>query len=336
MPSGSLFNQQYFPLAGLNPKTVDNSAFLFSPIMPRDEDVGYLRASRKFSVFLYNGGDSPLSVSSIYTTGQTDGIILSAVTPYTILPKTSYRINIEVTLDGPSIFEAAYTFISSCAFDPTLTIRGSRIPTVSGVIGYLICEHDWSTGLSESFQWATDVMIAHDRTEQRVQLRNRARHALTLKFVETGKVRRHLENILAARIVRMYFLPMFQYAQTLTTEVASGSTSIPAITPNSDYEIDRWVVIWNAYDNYEIVNIAAMSETELITGSPLLKTWPVGSLMAPGRYANILNTRKITRHTDETAEYEVLAELMHETRKSGMENPDMYLGYQVNPFPVNW
>jgi hypothetical protein len=179
-------------------------------------------------------------------------------------------------------------------------------------------------------------MIAQNRTEQRVQLRNRARHSLSLKFTESGDTRRHLENILAARKVRFHFVPMFMDAQTLTTAVTAGSTTVTLDTTNRDFEIDRWVVIWDSYSNYEIKNIESMSEFMVNAGSPFLKTWPIGSFVAPGRYANVLTSRKIKRLTDDAAEFDILAELLHETRLEGFTTADFIDGYPVLPIPISW
>jgi len=318
-------------------KNLNREMQMFTSFAPKYREVGFLRKEYKVATYLYNGNPTAsLNVDSLTTTGQIDGISNSLTIPTTIPAKGQQRVDIVIGLEGPPTFEATISFNSSCSLDPVITLKGSRVPIVSGVIGYLMCEHDWSQGLSESFQWATDVMIAHDRTEQRVQLRNRARHSLSLKFVESGKVRRHLENILGARRVRFYFTPMFGDVQMLTTPITALDATVTIDTLNTDFEIDRWVVVWDAYNNYEIKNVALMSESVISVGTPFLKDWPVGSFIAPGRYANILTTRKIVRHTDDTAEFEVLAELMNETRLPGRFSVESYDGYAVNDFPITW
>ena len=325
----------YVPMVGLSPSTTNTAAQAFILGLPPVRDMGYVTNDTGFITYLWNGTLSDATINAVSSTGDTDGITWDTVPPKVVLAKRSERLIVYVSVNGPIVFSAFIEILSSCN-TLSLNVFGTRIPQVVGNIGYLMCDHDWSQGLSESFQWATDVMIAYDRTEQRVQLRNRARHSLSLKFVESGKVRRHLENILGARRVRFYFTPMFGDVQMLTTPITALDATVTIDTLNTDFEIDRWVVVWDAYNNYEIKNVALMSESVISVGTPFLKDWPVGSFIAPGRYANILTTRKIVRHTDDTAEFEVLAELMNETRLPGRFSVESYDGYAVNDFPITW
>jgi hypothetical protein len=49
-----------------------------------------------------------------------------------------------------------------------------------------------------------------------------------------------------------------------------------------------------------------------------------------------LTSRKIKRLTTDTSEYDILAELMNETRLEGFTSSDDFNGYPVFPFPLSW
>ena len=325
----------YVPMVGLSPSTTNTAAQAFILGLPPVRDMGYVTNDTGFITYLWNGTLSDATINAVSSTGDTDGITWDTVPPKVVLAKRSERLIVYVSVNGPIVFSAFIEILSSCN-TLSLNVFGTRIPQVVGNIGYLMCDHDWSQGLSESFQWATDVMIAYDRTEQRVQLRNRARHALTIKLVESGRIRRHLETILSARMMRLYFFPMPMDIQQLQSPISIGDIIVNVNTDNTDYAVDRYLVVWDDYDNYELKLVNTMATTFITTGGSFSKNWPVGSYIAPGRFANILNTRKITRHTDGIAEFEILAELQGEIRKGGVSNPDVYLTYPVNDFPISW
>jgi hypothetical protein len=126
-------------------------------------------ASDKYvKVFYSNGSNAPATLSSIAESGDVEGISNNITPPYTVVARTSLGVVFTITVDGPLVFEAIYDFLSVASYDPQLILFGTRAPQLSGAIGYLFMPHDWSNGLTEEMAWKTDVLIAFDRTEQRI------------------------------------------------------------------------------------------------------------------------------------------------------------------------
>ncbi len=335
MAAGTLATSLYVA-APINGRLSNNSAQLFVMGLPPRQDVGYLRRAVAFSLFLYNGTAADVTLAGIAGNPDADGILWDTVLPDLIERGTSSRVNITVGITGPVQFEATLTFLSPCTSPNIFTIIGSRGYTPAGVIGNLFTEHNWDGGLRESLAWLTDVMIAYDRTEQRVQLRNRPRRKFELRLLATGSERRYLENILAARRVRFYLLPVFRDMQSLPAVLPAGSAVIAVNTQFFDYAVDRQVALWDRFDHYEIHTIAALSESAIVLDAPTLSAWPAGAKIAPCRYAEIIEQRVISRVTDDAAEYGVTAEVLGETRRAPVTTLVSYEGYQVCPFAAGW
>lgn len=206
----------------------------------------------------------------------------------------------------------------------------------SGSLANFFFPHDWSQGFSEFLRWKTDVIVSHDRTEQRIKLRSRPRREWSLRYFESGRGRRLLENQLAGRVVRSYLIPVWYDARPLPSPLAVGGNTVAIRTKEYDYHASRPVAIFDAWDNYEIKTISILSDEQLVFNEPFARAWSAGSQIAPLRYCRIIDSKRINRFTADAAAYEITALPLGETLPELRVSPELYETYPICPFPAGW
>lgn len=301
------------------------------------QDVGYVTNDRKILIALWNGTGSDVVLTGISTNGeQAEGILTSATPPDIISSKTAQFVVVTVTLDGLLEYEALLTFLSACAFDPTLTIIGTRAPHLSGDVGYLFMPHNWENGLDESLAWKTDVLVAHDRTEQRIQLRTLPRRAWDFRYLLSGAARRKFETWLGLRKTRYLFSPVWRDEARTTAAIAKGSSTVPVQTAYLDFAVDRWLAVYDAWNHFEIRTITGMGTNYVSVDAAFMEDWPAGTRVAPCRYGIGLEQRQVTRFTEEVGEYRLRFEALNESGMPAMATPELYRTIPLCPAVPSW
>ena len=207
MATGSIPDYNtYFP-PNLIPRVTNRSSQCFVQGLPPQRDVGYVTKDTFFIMYLWNGSATDGVLTSITEDDGAEGITWDSTVPIVIHSNESLRIIITVSIDGPLAFTGLLTFVSSCN-TIIFTVTGTRAPHLSGDTGYIFLPHNWENGLDETLTWKTDVMIAYDRTEQRMQLRDIPRRSWDIQLIAEGDFRRKLEAYLTMRITKYLFTPI--------------------------------------------------------------------------------------------------------------------------------
>lgn len=337
MPAGSISQSFAVPLAGLSARTVNNSAQLFTPFNYPLKDVGYVTRERKIPLFLWNGLNTPITLSAIVGNEAAEGISWDATPPDTIAALSSQQIIITVGVEGPLEYDALLTFLSACAFDPFLQIIGTRAPVLSGDVGYLFFPHNWEGGLDERLAWKTDVMIAHDRSEQRVALRTLPRRSFDLRLLVAGAARRKLETWLSMRKSRYLFVPLWRDAVRLAAPISAGESTITIEGSSDNYVVGTPVAVWSDWNSQEIRTIAGVGAGFLSVDIPFLEYWPAGTTMiAPCRYCLSLEQRQVSRFTEDVASYRLTLLATGDKWQPFGAAPAQYRTLPVCPFVPSW
>lgn len=339
MATGAITIPSSGSLPGLQSRTTNNAGQMFS--VPTDarlrRDVGYVTQDRKVRTLLWNGTGSDVVLTGIATNGeQADGIETSATPPDLIAAKTAQFVDITVTIDGPLEYEALLTFLSSCVHDPSLTIIGTRAPHLAGDVGYLFMPHNWQDGLDESLAWKTDVLIAHDRTEQRIQLRTMPRISWNLRLLVAGAARRKLETWLGLRKTRYLFAPVWRDETRTTAAITAGQSTVAVATERLDFAVGRWLAVYDAWNHFEIRTVTGIGLNFVSVDAPFMENWPAGALVAPCRYGLGLEQRQVTRFTEEVGDYRIRFEALNESLMPAMASPELYRSLPLCPAVPSW
>lgn len=338
MPVGTIMQMSMAPLSGLSARTTNLETALFTRyIRPERFDMGLVSKDQAFPVYLHNGESVARTVSAINASGQVEGIGLDLTTPATIAPHTSQRIVVSVDSEGPAIFEALFSFLTTATNDPLWTILGTRPPQLSGDIGYLFFPHNWENGLDESLAWKTDVMIAHDRTEQRVQLRTLPRRTWEVRMLVSGAGRRQLETWLGMRKSRYLFAPIWRDAVRLTGDIAAGATTIPITEGSDNFVIGTPVAVWTDWQTAEVRTITGVGATYLAVDAPFGRDWQAGlAWMAPCRSCLSLEQRRVSRFTEDVGDYQLSLLATDDGWEPSGGAVELYLDVPLCPFVPSW
>jgi hypothetical protein len=263
-------------------------------LLPAKIALGNLLSTQLRQVEVWNAHFAPKTLSAVI--GENDGGI-SLAAPAN--PPTTYGMlesrlhNVSVSLDGPPVIEASYTF-QFPEEAPTLSISGRRV-VVFGL------KPNWADGWLERLMWATDVLTARDGTEQRVSLRAKPRRSLEFSILVSSVDAAFLDVLLSAWQSRVYALPIWPDKAVLTAAIAAGSTVIPLTTTHLEYEADGLLVIGIDSRNTEAAEVLSVASNAVTLKQPLLQSWPAGAFVTPARTARLRVTQAVSRVTDAIA-----------------------------------
>lgn len=339
MSAGTINTITLVPLAGLSARATNSSGQVF--LVPTDthrvRDVGYVTRDRQIRVMLWNGSPSDAVLTAIATNGApADGIEWSATPPDLVSANVARCVDITIILDGPLEYEALLTFLSACAFSPTLTIVGTRAPHLSSNVGYLMAGHNWEDGLDESLVWKTDVLIAHDRTEQRIQLRTVPRRAWDYRYLLSGAARRKFETWLSLRKTRYLFSPVWRDEAKTTAPLLAGQSTVAVDTRYLEFTVGRWLAVYDAWNHLEIRTVTGIGVDYVSVDAPFMEDWPTGTTVAPCRYGVCLEQRRVTRFTEEVGDYRLRFEALNESGMPAMDSPELYRSVPLCPAIPSW
>jgi hypothetical protein len=334
MATGSIA-QGLFSAAPINSRITNNAAQCFVLGLPPRRDVGYVTKPTAFTLYLWNGLQADAVLTDISGDADASGISWGIIPPLAVLARQSLRVDINIAAEGPLSFAAALTFVSSCN-TIILAITGTRAPALSGDVGFLLFPHNWQAGFDESLAWKTDVMIAHDRTEQRVQLRTMPRRTFDLCLVVAGAERRRLETWLTMRRTRYLFTPIWRDAVQLVAPIAEGESMITIANGSDNYVVGTPIAIWSDPDHKEIRTISGVGSNFLDIDPPFTVSWPVGTMFAPCRYCVSLEQRQVSRFTDDVGEYRLRLLVTGDLWQPTDESINDYRNLPVCPMVPNW
>ncbi|MDR2550026.1 MAG: hypothetical protein LBD10_07515 [Desulfobulbus sp.] len=336
MATGKIAEALLAPMPGLAASTVNYSAQGFILGLPPQRDVGYVTDHTLVPIYIWNGSLADAVLQSIKGDEGAEGIAWDVDPPVIVPALGSQRVIVDVSSDGPLAFDGLLTFLSSCG-SIVLRLFGTRAPHLSGDVSYLFMPHNWEDGLAESLAWKTEVMVAFDRTEQRVQLRTMPRRAWELRLLVAGPARRKLETWLSLRKTRRLFTPVWRDESRLDVPIAAGESVAHLDRPGLlDFAVGRWLAVYDSWDRFEIRRVTGIGAGYVAVDSPFEFDWPARSPVAPGRYGVALSQRRVSRFTEEVADWRLRFEALDESLMPEMEKPDTYRTLPVCPFVPSW
>ena len=282
-------------------------------LLPATIALGNLLSTQMRQVEVWNAHFAPKTLSAVI--GANDGGILLAAPAN---PPTTYGMlesrlhNVSVSLDGPPVIEASFSFQFPDEA-PTLSISGRRV-VVFGL------KPNWTDGWLERLMWATDVLTARDGTEQRISLRTKPRRSLEFSILVGSADAALLDVLLSAWQARVYALPIWPDKAVLTAAITAGSTVIPLTTTNLEYEADGLLVIGTDSRNTEAAEVLSVASNAVTLKQPLLQTWPAGAFVTPARTARLRVTQSVSRVTDAIARARLVFDIASTTAIAKQES----------------
>lgn len=142
----------------------------------------------------------------------------------------------------------------------------------------------------EELEFKTDIITLKDGTEQRISVRKNPRQFFKWNHViEDGLERQRIHNILYEWQTRTYGIPIWHDMVRLTSLAASGSTSLNVTnTAYTDFRQDELVVIYQDDTVFNVLTASAIGSTTITLDNPTTDEFPIGTIVAPLRIAEIV------------------------------------------------
>lgn len=198
---------------------------------------------------------------------------------------------------------------------------------------------NWSTPVTETYEWKTEILRAFNGIEQRRRLRMSPRRSFEYSFAAAGEMASMLESYLWAWHDDYYALPVWVDVGVLTAGVNIGDTVIPVGTAQLGFAPDEFAIIWYNPRLFEVVEIASVSTSGLVSKSGIAKTWPIGTRVFPLILAHLPGSVQTQRLTSHVLTGTVSFDSNPEFAPSDLPDtvaPTMYDGYEVVTASPNW
>jgi len=103
---------------------------------------------------------------------------------------------------------------------------------------------DWSDDVLEHLEWRTDVLTAHDETEQRRSLRTKARRSFEYTLHATADRAPELEGLLFTKQNTRVAVPVWTDRARSTSSIAVGGSVVSVPTTNYAFASSQLVCFY--------------------------------------------------------------------------------------------
>ncbi len=310
-------------LSGLVTRSYVDDYYHRVHVIPAVLDIGNLLSVQTRDVSVWNAHFTPQALASIAESGTAGLTEFGIVAPTTFGALEERTYSVTVTTNGPATIGALYTF----AFpdeSPTLRVTGRRVV----VFGH---PPDWTAGLIEGYEFATDVIESYGGIEQRIGLRTAPRRTLEYSFnVASEHERSSLSAALYGWQARVFAVPIWTDAQMLAAPLAAGSMSVSCATDGYEFAPTGLVVLWADYNKHEAIEVASVSATGLTFASPTLAEWPAGTQLLPVRLGRLPARFQASRVAGYFMSQRAEFTFSDHAGWPAVDSGDTYLGYRVH------
>ncbi len=257
-------------------------------IIPETLSFTGIPATTNVPVVVWNSYSSSKTLTTISSSvsGINHDLTLSKV----FAAFESVSVNFQYTTAAPLVLDGVITFTFSNAEDPMLMVTGSQAEL-------FLYNHNWETEITERYEYLTNIIESDNATEQGIMLRSYPRRKLEYNIlsaeknnqVEMARQRAFLENFLSYAQDLVIALPILTDKLLISATVNSGSNSL-TFNKNPqlyDFYVNGFLVIYDSYNNYELVKISSITSTTIGLSSNTTKTWNAGAKVVPIRSAMI-------------------------------------------------
>lgn len=190
--------------------------------------------------------------------------------------------------------------------------------------------------LVERLDFLSDVSVAKDGTEQRINLRLAPRQSFEVTLLVENAERARIENLLFGRQTDPWDLPLWAEPMFVTTAIAPGATSFDVqLHEYTDFRAGNSVVIWNNESDCEVLEDCTLASDTLTTITEVVGTYPVGTQVfvlrpclivgqiTPRRYAvNLTSYNMVFSVTDNITDLEDVSAYPEFEGKPMLSNPN--------------
>lgn len=191
--------------------------------------------------------------------------------------------------------------------------------------------------VAERLEWLTDVLHAPTGAEQRRRQREAPRVFLEFDTLHSGAERRQLEHVITLNGAGGWDVPLVQDGAELEVAAASGTTTLVADARLRRFSVGgRALVMAQDPRRFEVRDVAAVSDTQIVLGTALASAWPVGTLVIPLVDGRLDSVPLLPRFTGDDLQTRLNFRLLEPMDWNDAHGMPTYRGAAVLELPITW
>lgn len=186
-----------------------------------------------------------------------DGVYVGAINPANAgrVDIPDFQMVIPLALAPAGVHELALLCLEDAGGTSYVYVEGEYQPALIPL---------WpATPLQESLEWFTDVSIAENSTEDRVQKRESPRQAFDLDFYVAPSWQPRIKNLVYGHRTKPWLIPAWPFVLHIG-EIAAGAMSIELDTQYTEHRAGGLALIWQDPLTWQIVGVDTVAADELV------------------------------------------------------------------------
>lgn len=290
-------------------------------------DLGVVASKQVINFALWNAYFEPLDLKRI--DGLTAGVYFENqdLPPlvFQALEERSWRLHILPDGDARLNLDLLWRFVGKVSHNPYQVLsqlNGQRVIGFAWAI-------DWDKGVNESLAWHTDILQSQTGYEQRRSLRLAPRQTLDVNLLLHGQERTLFDLAMTAWASKNFVVPMWFYQAYLTTKINSQSRVITCDTTQIPYDNFQYVMLIKNAFSYEVGEVGAVNDGQIVLKRPLQHTWERGTQIFPALSAQLNGLPRLTKHSSQVMRTAVSLQAVDGVNLPNPVKPDTFRGYPV-------
>lgn len=266
-------------------------------ILPNRVDVGNLTSQQIRSVELFNGYFTAQNITAIAAT-DLSGVSFDVTAPLAFAPLESKIKNLEIATVGDPAFDGFFEItVDDLLGTYYLYVTGKRVLVMP-------FQHNWTDRIVERLTWYNGYVKSLNGIPQVVNHRKYPRRTLDYQFLFASsqsnayRLRALFRGLMQGWQSRVFIVPIWTDATRLPVEATAGTDVIDVSTTYFDYDVGSYVMLWQDEENYEVLEIAAVSAGQIQTTVNLSRTWSARrTVVMPAKLGYISQNIQGSSHT---------------------------------------
>lgn len=214
---------------------------------------------------------------------------------------TLVKLKVQALLDGLPTFDGSVVFEFDSGDDVFLEFSGSRI---------VLIPMEYEAPVGEALEFLTDIITSINGKEQRIALRKNPRQVFDITYILDGADRQRMQSLLMDWTANVFGFPLWHEQVRLTAAVSAGTTTYQVTGADDvDFREGGLALIITDNNTFDVINITALTDTEITANDPSTNAYPAGTLLMPLRAARIIGSVQGTLRANNIEEFRVRFEV---------------------------
>lgn len=259
-------------------------------VIPASKALGYVISAKVFGAEVWSTfKNAPQSLTSITVLGDNGTSITDPYgVPKIYWPQQSFSYTVTVKNNGSGNINASVEWVFG-ALAGSMTITGTRVYVFAPA-------PNWENGVRETYGYLTDVFMAYNDNEQRMQLRAVPVRGLGFDVLaDTPKRTSRLQSVLYNWQAKLIGVPWWPEVSILGANSSVGDQTITVPTTGKDFVVGGLAVLWDDSDNWEAAQIQSVTSGSITFTLPLQAARTGGkTLVIPLRVSRMKNSLQLS------------------------------------------